>query len=205
MSTLQQAATPSHGKPAPAGLVLCGGAGRRVGGRDKGLLTVNGTPAVVLAARLLAAHCHPVIVSANRHLDCYRELGIGPVVRDRRAGHAGPLAGVEAAAAVMQSDRLLLLPCDMPLLDVTVPGTLLAALDADERIDAVYASAWGRDHYLVAGLRARAAQRAAEALDRGEHAVRHWLNGLATRRVDFAGVAATGFSNRNDSAAWGSA
>ena len=151
MSTLQQAATPSHGKPAPAGLVLCGGAGRRVGGRDKGLLTVNGTPAVVLAA------------------------------------------------------RLLLLPCDMPLLDVTVPGTLLAALDADERIDAVYASAWGRDHYLVAGLRARAAQRAAEALDRGEHAVRHWLNGLATRRVDFAGVAATGFSNRNDSAAWDSA
>jgi molybdopterin-guanine dinucleotide biosynthesis protein A len=147
------------------GLLLCGGAGRRVGGLDKGLLPFAGTTAAEAVLAVLMPHCERVFISANRHLERYRDLAIGPVITDRRPGHAGPLAGLEAVAAATASDRLLVLPCDLPHLGRQVPETLLASLESDGDLDAVYASAAGRHHYLVAALRTRALATVGDALD----------------------------------------
>lgn len=190
-----------HPRP-PDGVVLCGGAGRRVGGRDKGLLTVGAIPAVAIAARLLRSSCGTVFISANRNLDRYRALALGPVLPDRRSGHPGPLAGLESVAAAMSSDRLLVMPCDLPELDGEVLPALLQTLDADGTADAVYAATAGRDHYLVAALRARALASVAAALDGRDRAVGSWLRGLRARRVLFEGAAAAGFGNRNTSDDW---
>ena len=184
------------------GLVLCGGAGTRVGGRDKGLIEVDGEAAALHAARLLRPICTQVFLSANRNRRRYEALAIGPVIADLREGFAGPLAGLEAVATVMNGERLLLLPCDLPDLSPEVPEKLLAKLDGDESCRAVYARAGSDAHYLVACLRRNAVVTAGAALDQGRAAVRDWLACLGAEAVDFSGGVASTFVNRNRPADW---
>ncbi len=97
-------------------LVLCGGEGRRMGGRDKPLMPWRGRAMVdhVLAS---VPESMPRMVSANRNLRSYRQRGT--VVRDKQADlprqvHAGPLTGVLAGLMHSGSEWLLVAPGDAP-------------------------------------------------------------------------------------------
>jgi molybdenum cofactor guanylyltransferase len=109
-------------------LILAGGEGRRLGGVDKGLMPVNGMAAVQhLRDRWQPRHQR---VSANRHGDDYRALGLEPVA-DYRPGFIGPLAGLEALLAVALDMPAVIVPCDMPWLPDSLPAQLLALLQPD--------------------------------------------------------------------------
>lgn len=191
-----------HGNDGIEGLVLCGGAGQRLGGREKGLVEFNGVPAVVLAAGILAPICNKVHISANRHLDAYTALGLGPVHRDDREGYQGPLAGLESAGSAAHGAYLLLLPCDMPRLSGEVPAKLLAPLRDDPTLQLTYARGNGRDHFLCAALRRPALQGLTAFLDEGGRAVRHWYATLRHRAVDFDAPLNAGLRNFNSPEDW---
>src|SRR5438105_14773030 len=95
--------------PLCAGLLLTGGASRRMG-RDKALLEVDGQRLVDRAAALLAAVADPVV-----------EVGPGwsglPAVREDPPG-SGPLAAVSTGAAALRRaghhGPALVLAVDMP-------------------------------------------------------------------------------------------
>ena len=74
------------------GLVLCGGRGSRMGGVDKGLQMLNGTPLVQHALQRLKPQVGALMINANRHLHTYAGFGV-PVWPDENADYAGPLAG----------------------------------------------------------------------------------------------------------------
>jgi len=190
-------------RPGCDGLLLCGGLGRRAGGRDKGLLRVDGESAVARAATLLRPHCERLFVSANRHLDDYRrEVPDARIVPDLRDGFPGPLAALEAAAAVVEAPLLLSLPCDLPLLDRQVPQLLLEALFAEPATQLVHASDGERPQYLCAALRRECLALAAGELDAGRHAVRDWLARLRRRALPLTPELQRGLRNFNDSADW---
>jgi len=184
------------------GVVLAGGAGRRVHGRDKGLLTVAGQPAALLVARCLASCCDRVLVSANRNLEIYRGLGIGPVVADLRAEHRGPLAGLEAIRPMLRRPIVLVAPCDVPDLQPDVPAALLAALRADRELDAVYARSETGSHYLLAALRRQALCSISARLDSGDGAARSWLATLNTGTLPLRGATQAGLCDRNTARDW---
>ena len=113
--------------PGVVGIVLAGGAGRRMGGVDKAALRVGG---VTLLDRVLAA-ARPV---------CDRLVVVGPVrptgvagvtfVMDAEPG-GGPGAAVSAGlAATPGAGVVLVLAADLPLLTAGHLRSLLAALDA---------------------------------------------------------------------------
>lgn len=179
------------------GLVLCGGAGRRAGGRDKGLLKYAGEPMASRVARPLRPLCARILISANRHREEYLRLGLGPVIGDRRPGFAGPLAGLEAALAQLRGARLLVLPCDVPLVDAAVVRRLLETLKAAPELDAVYARTADREHYLCAALQRRALASLPAYLDRGQRSARAWLATLRTRTELFTGAQAASLRNFN--------
>jgi molybdopterin-guanine dinucleotide biosynthesis protein A len=181
----------------PDGLVLCGGAGRRFGGIDKAWLTVDGEPMVARALRLLQPLCSNIAISANRNLQDYARFAPAAVLTDRRPGYPGPLAGIEAMAGHCQSDRLLLLPCDLPYLSKAVPAALLDALNEDSDVDYVIAKTPGHKHYLCAALRRHCLAGASEQLDRGRHAVRDWFGLYRGKTLCFDGETARGFRNLN--------
>ena len=125
-------------------LVLCGGAGRRLGGLDKPLETWADEPLVQHILRRLPEG--PVLISANRSTQHYRRFG-HPVVEDsnRRFAEAGgenldlqgPLAGILAAyewlrkptaedpEAWQQADWLYVVPGDTPQLPQELANELL--------------------------------------------------------------------------------
>lgn len=158
------------------GLVLAGGAGRRMQGRDKGLVPWRGQPLVSYATASLRPLTRDLLISCNRHADDYRSLA-DRVVSDARADYQGPLAGLEAARDQIETRLLLVSPCDMPGLPAAVFAQLLAALQAPRGRpkDAVFLHSGGRDHYLCLALRRETLPGLALYLDRGERSVRGWL------------------------------
>ena len=191
-----------HDTERAEGVVLAGGAGRRVHGRDKGLLTVGGQPSALLIARRLAHCCDRVFISANRNRQAYCDLGVGPVVKDLRAGHRGPLAGLEAVRPLLRAPLVVVAPCDLPELEHDVPAALLAGLRANPDLDAVYERRQAVSHYLLAGLRRRALCRISAQLDTGSGAVREWLATLNCAVLQLREPAAQHLRDRNAAEDW---
>lgn len=132
------------------GVVLSGGAGARVGGADKGLITVHGKPVVERVAAALRPQCHELVIVANRNQDDYAR--IARVIGDETPGHAGPLAGIAAALALAAAHDefhwLLTVPVDCPDFPADLFQRLHAAFDANPKLSCAYA----RDEHKVQPL-----------------------------------------------------
>ena len=111
------------------GLVLAGGQGTRMGGADKGLQLLDGTPLALHALRRLAPQVGPLLVNANRNLTAYEAFG-APVCADTVAGFAGPLAGFLAGLAHCRTPWLLTVPCDTPRFPADLAQRLASAAQA---------------------------------------------------------------------------
>lgn len=99
------------------GIVLCGGAGRRMGGADKPLQPWQGRPMVGQVVERLRPQVDRVLISANRNHSSY--AAYGAVVSDRWPGFEGPLAGIASAMRAANADRparFLICPGDSPAL-----------------------------------------------------------------------------------------
>ncbi len=104
------------------GVILAGGEGRRMNGQDKGWITLCGKPLIRHVLERIAPQVDSCIISANRHLEQYRALGV-PVVHDEKV-YLGPLAGIATALENITTDYALVVPTDAPL----IPPDLVAQL-----------------------------------------------------------------------------
>ncbi|HEX7682095.1 MAG TPA: molybdenum cofactor guanylyltransferase MobA [Trinickia sp.] len=163
------------------GLILAGGRGTRMGGLDKGLQPLAGEPLARHVARRLAPQVGALLISANRHLQQYRQLGAAfgaRIVEDASHDFPGPLAGLLAGLRATSSELTLCTPCDTPNLPLDTASRLAAALDA-AKADVAVAATVNPDgqlslHPVVALVRASLADDLAAYLDAGERKVRTW-------------------------------
>ncbi|HEY9513707.1 MAG TPA: molybdenum cofactor guanylyltransferase MobA [Rhodanobacter sp.] len=109
-----------------AGLILAGGRGTRMGGKDKGLVEFNGKPMVQHVLAALRPQVAEVLVNANRNEEAYRQTGCR-VVSDAVTGFAGPLAGISAGMHAVTRSHVLVLPCDGPFVPAWLAQRLWAA------------------------------------------------------------------------------
>ena len=79
-----------------AGIILAGGLGRRMGGGDKPLLELGGTPMLARVIDRLAPQVERIVINANGDPARFARYDV-PVVPDTIEGFAGPLAGILAA------------------------------------------------------------------------------------------------------------
>lgn len=122
--------TPSHdvSKSPLLGLVLAGGRGRRLGGRDKGELDYHGVPQARWAFDLLTGLCQRAFVSIRaeqRIAEVYAGL---PLIFDATPVE-GPAAGLLAAFRRVPAAAWLVLAVDLPLVDAAMLRRLCAARD----------------------------------------------------------------------------
>ncbi|MEX5350590.1 molybdenum cofactor guanylyltransferase MobA [Pseudomonas juntendi] len=112
-------------------LILAGGRGQRMGGRDKGLLPWRGEPLVAHVQRAVRPLCDDVVISCNRNHQAYRGYA-DQLVSDAEADFPGPLAGVIAGLAVARHAWVVVLACDAPQVDrALIEGLLRLAVEHD--------------------------------------------------------------------------
>ncbi len=175
------------------GLILAGGQGRRLGGLDKGLVEVAGRRLVEWTIARFAPQVSRLLISANRHTVDYGRLGY-PVIGDREADYAGPLAGMAAGLAHCSSPFLAVVPCDSPFLPHDLVQRLGATLTASHELAVV--SAGGRLQPVFALLRRELGASLDTYLASGERKIDRWYARHAMVAVTFDDLAA--FDNIND-------
>ena len=104
-------------------LILAGGRGQRMGGRDKGLLEWRGEPLVAHIHRTVRPLSDDLVISCNRNQQAYAAYA-DQQVGDAEADFPGPLAGVLAGLQVARHEWVVLLACDAPLVDKTLIDSL---------------------------------------------------------------------------------
>lgn len=108
-------AQPSSLKSSRLVVVLAGGEGRRMGGRDKGAVLLNGAPLIAHVMSRLASQADEVMICAAH------DYGLGAThIPDRPDGPLGPAAGLWAAQCWLRDHRpdavgFYTAPVDAPL------------------------------------------------------------------------------------------
>lgn len=118
----------------PYGVILAGGLATRMGGGDKGLLTLGGQTLLARVIDRLSPQVAGLALNANGDPARFADTGL-PVVADSIEGFAGPLAGVLAGldwVAEQGGDTLVTAAADTPFFPCDlVPRLLLAAEGMD--------------------------------------------------------------------------
>ncbi|MEJ2766075.1 molybdenum cofactor guanylyltransferase MobA [Photobacterium sp. MCCC 1A19761] len=112
-------------KPTPENMhwvILAGGQASRMGGNDKGLVSLAGRAMIEHVLERLAAQTSAISINANRNQDRYRSYG--PVFGDHIQNYPGPLGGMHAALHHLQAEWIGFVPCDCP----NLPGDLVARM-----------------------------------------------------------------------------
>lgn len=165
------------------GVILAGGQGRRMGGVDKGLQLLDGRPLVQWVLERLAPQVGTVLISANQNLERYAEFGC-PVLPDRVAGFAGPLAGLHAALGAAETPLLMTAPCDSPFLPTDLVQRLRLALDS-ENAELAVPRTGDRAHRAFSLVRRDAWPKLDAFLASGERKVGLWHASLKIAVVAF--------------------
>lgn len=141
--------------------ILAGGEGRRVDGRDKGLIELEGRALVAHVAAALDGQVGAILICANRNRDAYSRFG--EVFADNSPGFRGPLAGIATALANCATPWLLTVPVDTPH---PPPGLSRILFDAARASNAEAAVAYegAMPQPMFALYRSRLAESAATAL-----------------------------------------
>jgi len=94
------------------GIVLAGGAGRRIGG-GKAQYELSGRTLTDRAIEILTGVCRRIVVAGRMGVSLPQNLRC-PIVFDA-PGTAGPVAGIAAGLAALTADDVLVIACDLPL------------------------------------------------------------------------------------------
>ncbi|MGK0475956.1 MAG: molybdopterin-guanine dinucleotide biosynthesis protein A [Oleispira sp.] len=111
-----------------SGLILAGGEGRRMAGRDKGLICLAQKPLVEYAIDCIAPLVDDLTISCNRNRELYQGYQLDCIADNKRdkisESSQGPMAGLVAGLQHAKHDWLLVMPCDTPLMTTQMMAQL---------------------------------------------------------------------------------
>ncbi len=166
-------------------IILAGGRATRMGGLDKGLLTLGGRIFAEHLVTRVAPQVDRILVNANRNVEEYRKLGC-PVIGDPLEDFQGPLAGMLAGLNCMETPWLLTLPCDGPFLAEDYCRRMLeAALDDGHSL--AVATDGNRLQPVYALIHRALARSLEDFLAAGERKIDQWYVRHPFSKVSFAG------------------
>jgi molybdenum cofactor guanylyltransferase len=173
------------------GVLLGGGKSSRMGGADKSLLPLAGRPILAHVIERLGPQVADLVVVANGDLSRFAAFGL-PVVADRVAGHAGPLAGIHAGIAWAIANRpdarfVISAATDTPFLPTDLVRRFRGGSgDHGERL-AVARSEAGL-HPVFGSWPVSLAPDLEASLERGELKAQDWVRAHGAKEVLFSPV-----------------
>ena len=174
------------------GVVLAGGKASRMGGKDKGLMLLNGKPLWQHVADRLRPQVNSIVISANRNLPVYQASGL-PIITDTLPGYPGPLAGILSVIQQVSAEWFLFCPCDTPF----IPEFLAERLEINRhQAPVVWVHDGERDHPAVVLVHRSLASKIEEYLARGDRRVMVFMREVGGHSVDFSDMKSA-FHNMN--------
>jgi molybdopterin-guanine dinucleotide biosynthesis protein A len=166
------------------GVILAGGLARRMNNQDKGLINYKGRPMVSYAIAALIAVADQSLINANRNKEQYEAFGL-PVIADQTDSFDGPLAGVLTAMIHANTDVLLVMPCDSPLIKAEHLQKLLATR-AENDADVAVAFDGERLHPVFLAIKTSLKNSLQNYLASGQRKLDRWLEQQKMVKADFS-------------------
>ncbi|MGL5041230.1 MAG: molybdenum cofactor guanylyltransferase MobA [Aeromonas sp.] len=163
-------------------VILAGGRASRMGGEDKGWVTLAGRPLIEHVLARLRPQVDDIIINANRNQVRYQALA--PVICDSHPDYPGPLAGMQAGLALAHHDWVLFVPCDGPALPLDLICRFRAAITPHTEL--VVAHDGQRLQPVVALLHRSLLPSLSAALADGERKIDRWFARHQMAVVSFA-------------------
>ncbi|MBX0302729.1 molybdenum cofactor guanylyltransferase [Haloarcula salinisoli] len=171
------------------GVVVAGGRSTRFGDREKALAELDGRPMLAHVVATLGAVSDGVVVNCRpdqrtAFADALAGLDVDLAWALDEQPDEGPLSGLATALAAVDTDRAVVLGCDMPLAEAEALSGLRSRLESS---DAVVPRTEGGPEPLHAVYRVEPTLRAARAtLADGERSLRSLLDRLDVTDVEGA-------------------
>jgi molybdopterin-guanine dinucleotide biosynthesis protein A len=163
---------------AASAAILAGGQSLRMQ-QDKSLLTIQGQPLIAHIAKQLTPVFPEVFIGSNEK-NKYAFLGL-PIIADQTPGQ-GPLMGILSCLKAARYDRVLIVACDIPTIDISFVRQLIR-LSQDADI-AIPLSAGGRHEPLLAVYRKSVIPRAEALLASHKRRIVEVFDGLIVKTID---------------------
>lgn len=111
-------------------IILAGGQGKRMGGKDKGLVKFCKHSLIQSVIEKILPQVEHIMINANRNTAKYEAFGY-PVISDAMNNFQGPLAGFMAAMQSVTTNYILCVPCDGPMISNELVSRLSTYLVED--------------------------------------------------------------------------
>ena len=175
-------------------VILAGGKGRRMQGKDKGLVELADLPLIEHVITAIKPQVKIIIINANRNQQQYAHYGY-QVISDTLDDYQGPLAGYFSAMKEATTSHIITLPCDGPLLAGDLVERLISASNAEDAEIAV-AHDGERMQPVYSLIPVSLAASLGDYLDSGERKIDLWYKQHRLALADFSDCPET-FRNVN--------
>ena len=170
--------------PSITTVILAGGAARRMGGEDKGLTPLNNEAMIAHVIQRLAGQTPDILINCNRSQQQYAKFGY-PLIEDTLSGGLGPLAGILSALDNSDSDYVLSVPCDTPLLPIDLAARMMQTIQ-QEQADACTVNDGDRLHPVILLVKRSVFSGLREYLIGGGRKVHDWFYSVTHCSADFS-------------------
>lgn len=168
-------------------VILAGGKGRRMGGKEKALIPLLDRPLLSYVLESISGQVAPIALNINTNLDQFYKFGY-QIIEDPIKGHLGPLAGILASlnwARTLNQKWVLTLPCDTPFLPKNIVGEMIKAKNNDLSLDLVVARSKGYNHPVIALWKSELSSKLKISLEEGIRKIDLFTANLKIGYVDF--------------------
>ena len=165
-------------------IILSGGRATRMGGVDKGLISLQNKPLIQHVISRLQPQADEIFINANREIAQYESFGY-KVLQDENQDFSGPLAGVLLGLKHAKHDLVLSVPCDSPILPLDLVERLHNNM-LENRMDIAVASNDGNTHPVFCLMKKSVLPSLIAFLDAGERKVSAWQKSQKYVEVDFS-------------------
>ena len=164
------------------GIILAGGASRRMDGKDKAWLSYKGKPLIKHVIERIEPQVDELILSYSQYPEKYQSLPYA-CYRDYKLGFQGPLTGILSCCRYISTPLVFVVPCDVPF----IPTNIIQRLSPHIKEHEVVTPHDGiREQYLVFLSKATTLNSIHPYLSSGTKSVRGWLSQQSKCSVDYS-------------------
>ena len=171
-------------------VILAGGKGRRMGGKEKALIHLLDRPLISYVLEKISGKVGPIALNINTNFESFKKFGY-EIIEDPIKGHLGPLAGILASlnwAKQIKKDWVVTLPCDTPFLPNNLIQSMINAKNKNPSVDLVVAKSRGFNHPVIALWKSDVNNKLQNALNEGVRKIDIFTSQLNIKYVEFDNI-----------------